>query len=236
MPNGNVASIDPSLCAGALHKPKGPDPPSVSVAGVALVPEPGTNCVGRTISGATLVASPGAAVGRGVLVGSGVDVDVGISVGVAVGGLVGTGVGVGSGVLVGVGIGVLVGVNVGVKVGVKVGVSVGVAVGVGVNVGVGVSVGVGVTVGVSVGVGVGVNVGNRSGKTSVTFSKGPPANGTGGEIALRKRGAPEGSLGSIRKNVTGAFRYFLSIGLTVMKYSEPNTSTFPDRKSSPTVT
>lgn len=218
MLNGNVASIDPLWFVVALQKPP---PFSVSVGGSAPV-LPGTNWVGRTISSTAAVASPASAVGRGVLVGSGVSVAVGISVGVAVGGSVGSGVGVGSGVFVGGGTGVLVGVNVGGSVDVKVGVGVNVGNGVGVIVGVCVTVGVGVIVGVSVGVGVGVKVGNRSGKTKVTFSKfAPLTNAPGGDSAFKNRGAPEGSFRSTKKNVTGAFRYFLSITSTVMKYSAP---------------
>ena len=217
---GSVASIEPFSLVVALQKP----PPLSGSTGDSVPEVPGTNWVGRTISGTAAVASPASAVGLGVLVGSGVNVAVGTTVGVAVGGSVGSGIGVGSGVSVGDGIGVFVGVNVGLGVGVNVGDGVNVGEGVGVIVGVLVSVGVGVIVGVSVGVGVGVGVkvGRRSGNTNVTFSKfAPLTNAPGGESALRNSGAPEGSFRSTKKKVTGAFRYFLSTTSTVMKYSAP---------------
>lgn len=197
IPNGNVASILPFWLGVALQNP---DPPfSSGGVWVAFTLTSGTNCVGLTIVATTLVGSPGAVVGRGVRVGSGVGVAVGTSVGVGEGTTVGAIVGVSVGVLVGAAVGVLVGVGVYVSVGVGVGVGVLVGAGVGVSVGVAVSVGVGVMVGVSVGVGVGVNVGNRSGNTNEKFSNcSPPTNAPGGDNASRKRGAPVGSFRSMR--------------------------------------
>lgn len=197
IPNGNVASILPLWFGVALQNPA---PPSSSAGvSVTFTPTSGVNIVGLTIGTAVLVVSSAAVVARGVRVGSGVGVAVATSVGVGDGTTVGTSVGVGIGVLVGTAVGVLVGVGVGVCVGVAVEVCVAVGSGVGVSVGVAVCVGVGVIVGVYVGVGVGVNVGNRSGNTSVKFSKfSPPTNAPGGDNASRKRGAPVGSFRSMR--------------------------------------